>query len=464
MALWGGRFTQAADQRFKQFNDSLRFDYRLAEQDIVGSVAWSKALVTVGVLSAAEQQQLEEALNVLLEEGRANPQQILASDAEDIHSWVEGKLIDKVGQLGKKLHTGRSRNDQVATDLKLGCKDTVVELLSANRQLQSALVETAQQNQDAVMPGYTHLQRAQPVTFAHWCLAYVEMLARDERRLQDALKRLDVSPLGCGALAGTAYEIDREQLAGWLGFASATRNSLDSVSDRDHVLELLSDASIGMVHLSRFADDLIFFNSGEANFVELSDRVTSGSSLMPQKKNPDALELIRGKCGRVQGALTGMMMTLKGLPLAYNNEMHVDKEAVCGAIDTVKQCLEVFTPMFSTMTLRRDNMRKAASRGFINATDCADYLTKKGVPFRDAYKTVGRLVNQCIKADETLETMTMRDFAAISNKFGDDVYDALDLRTCVAERKVIGGPAPQEVTRQFDKICKFIAEVEYDEA
>lgn len=309
MALWGGRFTQAADQRFKQFNDSLRFDYRLAEQDIVGSVAWSKALVTVGVLTAEEQAQLEEALNVLLEDVRARPQQILESDAEDIHSWVEGKLIDKVGQLGKKLHTGRSRNDQVATDLKLWCKDTVGELLTANRQLQSALVETAQNNQDAVMPGYTHLQRAQPVTFAHWCLAYVEMLARDESRLQDALKRLDVSPLGCGALAGTAYEIDREQLAGWLGFASATRNSLDSVSDRDHVLELLSAAAIGMVHLSRFAEDLIFFNTGEAGFVELSDRVTSGSSLMPQKKNPDALELIRGKCGRVQGALTGMMMT-----------------------------------------------------------------------------------------------------------------------------------------------------------
>ena len=258
MALWGGRFTQAADQRFKQFNDSLRFDYRLAEQDIVGSVAWSKALVTVGVLTAEEQQQLEEALNNLLEEVRLDPQQILQSDAEDIHSWVEGKLIDKVGQLGKKLHTGRSRNDQVATDLKLWCKETVGELLAANRQLQSALVDTAQNNQDAVMPGYTHLQRAQPVTFAHWCLAYVEMLARDESRLQDTLTRLDVSPLGSGALAGTAYEIDREQLAGWLGFASATRNSLDSVSDRDHVLELLSNASIGMVHLSRFAEDLIF--------------------------------------------------------------------------------------------------------------------------------------------------------------------------------------------------------------
>ncbi|MGO1239324.1 MAG: argininosuccinate lyase, partial [Hafnia alvei] len=318
MALWGGRFSQAADQRFKQFNDSLRFDYRLAEQDITGSVAWSKALVTVNVLTVEEQQKLENALGVLLEEVQANPEAILASDAEDIHSWVETQLINKVGDLGKKLHTGRSRNDQVATDLKLWCKNEIGELLLAVQQLQQALVVTAEANQDAVMPGYTHLQRAQPVTFAHWCLAYAEMLARDESRLHDTLKRLDVSPLGCGALAGTAYPIDREQLAEWLGFASATRNSLDSVSDRDHVLELLSNASIGMVHLSRFAEDLIFFNSGEANFVELSDRVTSGSSLMPQKKNPDALELIRGKCGRVQGALTGMMMTLKGLPLAYN--------------------------------------------------------------------------------------------------------------------------------------------------
>lgn len=284
MALWGGRFSQEADQRFKQFNDSLRFDYRLAQQDIIGSVAWSKALVTVGVLSEAEQQSLEQALNALLKEVQDDPERILQSDAEDIHSWVEGKLIDKVGDLGKKLHTGRSRNDQVATDLKLWCKDQVALLLEAVVELQKALVITAENNQDAVMPGYTHLQRAQPVTFAHWCLAYSEMLARDESRLKDTLKRLDVSPLGCGALAGTAYDIDREQLASWLGFSSATRNSLDTVSDRDHVLELLSDASIGMVHLSRFAEDLIFFNSGEAGFVELSDKVTSGSSLMPQRK------------------------------------------------------------------------------------------------------------------------------------------------------------------------------------
>ena len=295
-------------------------------------------------------------------------------------------------------------------------------------------------------------------------MAYANMLKRDVSRLQDCYERMDEMPLGSGALASTTYPIDRDFVRQQLGFARLTDNSLDGVSDRDYCVELLSALSILMMHLSRLSEEIISWCSWEFKFVELDDAYSTGSSIMPQKKNPDVCELIRGKTGRVYGALTTMLTVLKGLPLAYNKDMQEDKEAVFGAIDTVKQCLEVFTPMFSTMTLRRDNMRKAASRGFINATDCADYLTKKGVPFRDAYKTVGRLVNQCIKADETLETMTMRDFAAISNKFGDDVYDALDLRTCVAERKVIGGPAPQEVTRQIDKIDKFIAEVEDDEA
>ncbi|QJT83496.1 argininosuccinate lyase [Kosakonia sp. MUSA4] len=447
MALWGGRFTQAADQRFKQFNDSLRFDYRLAEQDIVGSVAWSKALVTVGVLTQAEQLQLEEALNNLLQEVQADPQQILQSDAEDIHSWVEGKLIDKVGQLGKKLHTGRSRNDQVATDLKLWCKDTISELLLANRQLQSALVVTAENNQDAVMPGYTHLQRAQPVTFAHWALAYVEMLSRDESRLQDSLKRLDVSPLGCGALAGTAYEIDREQLAGWLGFASATRNSLDSVSDRDHVLELLSDASIGMVHLSRFAEDLIFFNSGEAGFVELSDRVTSGSSLMPQKKNPDALELIRGKCGRVQGALTGMMMTLKGLPLAYNKDMQEDKEGLFDALDTWLDCLHMAALVLDGIQVKRPRCQEAAQQGYANATELADYLVAKGVPFREAHHIVGEAVVEAIRQAKPLEALALTDLQKFSTVIGDDVYPVLSLQSCLDKRAAKGGVSPLQVAQ-----------------
>lgn len=447
MALWGGRFTQAADQRFKQFNDSLRFDYRLAEQDIIGSVAWSKALVTVNVLTQDEQQQLEAALNTLLDEVREDPEQILQSDAEDIHSWVEGQLIDKVGALGKKLHTGRSRNDQVATDLKLWCKVQIEALLGATRDLQQALVVTAEANQDAVMPGYTHLQRAQPVTFAHWCLAYVEMLARDESRLQDTLKRLDVSPLGCGALAGTAYEIDRQQLAGWLGFASATRNSLDTVSDRDHVLELLSDAAIGMVHLSRFAEDMIFFNTGEAGFIELSDKVTSGSSLMPQKKNPDALELIRGKCGRVQGALTGMMMTLKGLPLAYNKDMQEDKEGLFDALDTWLDCLHMSVLVLEGLQVKRPRCQEAAEQGYANSTELADYLVAKGVPFREAHHIVGEVVVAAIGQGVALEALSLAQLQQFSAVIGEDVYPILALQSCLDKRNAQGGVSPQQVAR-----------------
>ncbi|WP_187506078.1 argininosuccinate lyase [Pantoea agglomerans] len=447
MALWGGRFTQAADQRFKQFNDSLRFDYRLAEQDIIGSVAWSKALVTVNVLTQDEQQQLEAALNTLLDEVREDPEQILQSDAEDIHSWVEGQLIDKVGALGKKLHTGRSRNDQVATDLKLWCKVQIEALLSATRDLQQALVVTAEANQDAVMPGYTHLQRAQPVTFAHWCLAYVEMLARDESRLQDTLKRLDVSPLGCGALAGTAYEIDRQQLAGWLGFASATRNSLDTVSDRDHVLELLSDAAIGMVHLSRFAEDMIFFNTGEAGFIELSDKVTSGSSLMPQKKNPDALELIRGKCGRVQGALTGMMITLKGLPLAYNKDMQEDKEGLFDALDTWLDCLHMSVLVLDGLQVKRPRCQEAAEQGYANSTELADYLVAKGVPFREAHHIVGEVVVAAIGQGVALEALSLAQLQQFSAVIGEDVYPILALQSCLDKRNAQGGVSPQQVAR-----------------
>jgi len=447
MALWGGRFTQAADQRFKQFNDSLRFDYRLAEQDIIGSVAWSKALVTVNVLTQDEQQQLDAALNTLLDEVRASPEQILQSDAEDIHSWVEGQLIDKVGALGKKLHTGRSRNDQVATDLKLWCKVQIEALLGATRDLQQALVVTAEANQDAVMPGYTHLQRAQPVTFAHWCLAYVEMLARDESRLQDTLKRLDVSPLGCGALAGTAYEIDRQQLAGWLGFASATRNSLDTVSDRDHVLELLSDAAIGMVHLSRFAEDMIFFNTGEAGFIELSDKVTSGSSLMPQKKNPDALELIRGKCGRVQGALTGMMMTLKGLPLAYNKDMQEDKEGLFDALDTWLDCLHMSVLVLDGLQVKRPRCQEAAEQGYANSTELADYLVAKGVPFREAHHIVGEVVVAAIGQGVALEALSLAQLQQFSTVISDDVYPILALQSCLDKRNARGGVSPQQVAR-----------------
>lgn len=457
MALWGGRFSQAADQRFKYFNDSLRFDYRLAEQDIIGSIGWSKALVTVNVLSADEQQRLEVALNELLISVQHDPQQILQSDAEDIHSWVEQQLIAKVGDLGKKLHTGRSRNDQVATDLKLWCKVEVDSLMQGIHHLQVQLVHTAEKYQDAVMPGYTHLQRAQPVTFAHWCLAYFEMLGRDKSRLQDALARLNTSPLGSGALAGTAYPIDRDLLASNLGFACATNNSLDSVSDRDHVMELLSCASISMNHLSRFAEDLIIFNSGEANFVELSDRVTSGSSLMPQKKNPDALELIRGKAGRVMGALTGAMMTFKGLPLAYNKDMQEDKEGLFDALDTWHDCLSMAALVLEDIKINYPRCLEAAKQGYSNATELADYLVAKGVPFREAHHIVGEVVVAAIAQQKALEELTIDDFKQFSQVIEQDVYAILSIESCLNKRCAKGGVAPQQIALAINHAKAMIA-------
>ncbi len=445
MALWGGRFTQAADKRFKDFNDSLRFDYRLAEQDIEGSIGWSKALVTAGVLTAQEQQTLEKALEDLLIEVRSNPQGILQDDAEDIHSWVESKLIDKVGNLGKKLHTGRSRNDQVALDIKMWCKQRVIELQRSVRELQRKLVETAENNQHAVMPGYTHLQRAQPITFAHWCMAYVEMLDRDYSRLQDAYQRMNTCPLGSGALAGTAYAIDRDVLAQDLGFAMATRNSLDSVSDRDHIIELLSTASLSMVHLSRFAEDMIIFNSGEADFVELSDRVTSGSSLMPQKKNPDACELIRGKAGRVVGALTGMLMTVKGLPLAYNKDMQEDKEGIFDALDTWQDCLDMATFVLDDIKVNVERTKEAALKGYSNATELADYLVAKGVPFRDSHHIVGETVVYAIKEHKGLEDLSIAEFRQFSDVVAEDVYEILSLQSCLDKRCAKGGVSPLRV-------------------
>ena len=451
MALWGGRFTQAADKRFKDFNDSLRFDYRLAEQDIEGSIGWSKALVKVGVLSADEQRQLERALNELLIEVQSNPQAILQDDAEDIHSWVESKLIDKVGNLGKKLHTGRSRNDQVALDIKMWCKQQVTELQYALRDLQAKLVETAENNQHAVMPGYTHLQRAQPITFAHWCMAYVEMLERDYSRLSDAYRRMNSCPLGSGALAGTAYAVDREQLAQDLGFASATRNSLDSVSDRDHIIELLSTASLSMVHLSRFAEDMIIFNSGEADFVELSDRVTSGSSLMPQKKNPDACELIRGKAGRVVGALAGMLMTVKGLPLAYNKDMQEDKEGIFDALDTWYDCLTMAAFVLEDIQVNVERTREAALKGYSNATELADYLVAKGVPFRDSHHIVGETVVYAIKVHKGLEDLSLEEFRQFSDVVSDDVYEILSLQSCLDKRCAKGGVSPLRVAEAIQE-------------
>jgi argininosuccinate lyase/amino-acid N-acetyltransferase len=445
MALWGGRFSQAADVKFKLFNDSLKFDYRLAEQDIIGSIAWSKALQSVDVLTTDEQVSLEAALNELLLSVQANPEQVLQSDAEDIHSWVETQLIKRVGDLGKKLHTGRSRNDQVATDLKLWCKKTAQELIVHLDTLESKLVELARIHQSVVLPGYTHLQRAQPVTFSHWCLAYLEMLERDHSRLEGCLKRLNTCPLGSGALAGTAYAMDRTALAHSLGFARATRNSLDSVSDRDHVVELMSCATLSMVHLSRMAEDLIFYNSGESAFIEMSDLVTSGSSLMPQKKNPDAMELIRGKSGRVFGSLAGMLMTLKALPLAYNKDMQEDKEGLFDALDTWGDCLEMATMALTDLKVNEERTKEAAQGGYSNATELADYLVAKGIPFREAHHIVGVAVVAAIEKGVPLEELSVEEFKAFSDVIEEDVYPVLTLEATLGARKAQGGVSPEQV-------------------
>ena len=443
MALWGGRFTQEADQKFKFFNDSLRFDYRLALQDIDGSIGWAKAITSVGVLTEGEHQQLVAALKELRAEIEPKIEIILKDDAEDIHSWVESKLIEKVGDLGKKLHTGRSRNDQVAVDMKMWCKAQVIVMQERIRNLQEKLVLTAEVNQHAVMPGYTHLQRAQPITFAHWCMAYFEMLERDHSRLTDAYKRMYTCPLGSGALAGTAYAVDRDALAKDLGFSIGTRNSLDSVSDRDHVLELLSSASISMVHLSRFAEDLIFFNSGESAFLELSDRVTSGSSLMPQKKNPDACELIRGKSGRVFGSLTGLLTTLKGLPLAYNKDMQEDKEGIFDAMETWQACLEIASLVLEDINVNVERTREAAQQGYSNATELADYLVAKGIPFREAHHIVGEAVVYAISKREPLEALSVAEFKQFHAVIDEDVYPILSLESCLEKRCAKGGVNPE---------------------
>lgn len=445
MALWGGRFTQQADAKFKYFNDSLRFDYRLAIQDIEGSIGWAKAITSVGILTEAELEQLIAALKEVRAEVEANLTIILKDDAEDIHSWVESKLIEKVGDLGKKLHTGRSRNDQVALDIKMWCKVQATALQERIRALQERLVSVAEENQNSVMPGYTHLQRAQPVTFAHWCMAYYEMLERDFSRLNDANKRMSTCPLGSGALAGTAYGIDRDLLARDLGFEEATRNSLDSVSDRDHILELLSTAAISMVHLSRFAEDLIIFNSGESGFLEMSDRVTSGSSLMPQKKNPDACELIRGKSGRVFGALTGLLTTLKGLPLAYNKDMQEDKEGIFDALETWQACLEIAELVLVDIQVNTERTREAAQQGYANATELADYLVVKGVPFREAHHIVGEAVVYAISKKEPLEALSISEFQQFHHTISDDVYPILSLESCLEKRCAKGGVNPQRI-------------------
>ena len=445
MSLWGGRFQTGPSELFKHFNDSLPFDYRLVEQDILGSIAWAGGLRQVGVLTADENEALVGALSELHGAVLENPKLPLASDAEDVHTWVEIQLIEMVGDLGKKLHTGRSRNDQVATDLKLWCKSQVSLLGNALMELINQLVDVADQYDDVVMPGYTHLQRAQPILFSHWCLAYVEMLTRDHSRIHDLIKRLDTCPLGCGALAGTTYEIDREALAKHLGFARATRNSLDTVSDRDHVVELMSVASLGMVHLSRMAEDLIFYNSGEAGFIELSDQVTSGSSLMPQKKNPDGLELIRGKSGRVFGGLTAILSTLKALPLAYNKDMQEDKEGLFDALPTWLNCLQMARLCLVDIKLNRERMARAAQGGYANSTELADYLVARGIPFREAHHISGQLVQVASAQQLPLEELPLAEFQKVSADIEQDVYAVLPLKICLEKRAALGGTSLERV-------------------
>ena len=447
MALWGGRFKGQPSLQFKKFNDSLPVDYRMAVQDIVGSIAWAHSIHEVGVIDDDELLRLTAALQELKVSVEENPKQILLSDAEDIHSWVEIQLIEKTGDLGKKLHTGRSRNDQVATDLKLWCKETGGDLLFALVNLQQAMMNLAEREKDTVLPGYTHLQRAQPITFGHWCLAYVEMFNRDIGRLKDALYRLDVSPLGSGALAGTAYPIDRNALANRLGFRTATMNSLDAVSDRDHVIELLAAASISMMHLSRFAEDLIFYNSGEAGFVEMSDLVSSGSSLMPQKKNPDACELIRGKSGRVFGALTGMLTTMKALALAYNKDMQEDKEGLFDALDTWQECMEMAVLVADGLKVNRSRTLAAAQQGYANATELADYLVGKDIPFREAHHIVGEVVLAAIDKGVPLEDLTISQLKEFSDKIEQDVYQHLSIESTLNKREALGGTSRAQVEK-----------------
>ncbi|QCI15748.1 argininosuccinate lyase [Buchnera aphidicola] len=454
MALWGGRFVHESHELFKEFNASLPFDCILLEEDIIASIAWSKTLMKSDILTKDEQIKIESALLVLLEESKDNIKNILLSNCEDIHSWVEKKLIDKIGILGKKLHTGRSRNDQITTDLKLWCRKKIYILLENINNLQKHFILSAESYHNIIMPGYTHLQRAQPITFSYWCLAYVEMLKRDASRLKDLLKRLNISPLGSGALSGTAWKIDREDLALSMGFDSATNNALDSVSDRDYIVELLSSASISMMHLSRFSEDLIFFNSGEANFIELSDSITSGSSLMPQKKNPDALELIRAKCGRVHGSLISILIVLKSLPLSYNKDMQEDKEGLFDSIKTWNDCLCIAILVLKSIKIKHESCRKAAEEGYSNATEIADYLVKKGMTFREAHNISGQLVLRAISEKKSLNNLELSTFKIYSNLIDDDIYKNITLESCLEKRLSKGGVAPFQVYEEIIKAKK----------
>ncbi|MBE6606299.1 MAG: argininosuccinate lyase [Ruminococcaceae bacterium] len=457
MKMWAGRFKKQIDSGVNDFNSSIAFDKVMYKEDIRGSIAHATMLGECGIIEKSEADKIVSALGEILKDIE-NGKVEFTADAEDIHMNIEAILTERIGDTGKRLHTARSRNDQVALDIRMYLIAETARVKASVLGLLEAIYKKACENTDTVMAGYTHLQRAQPVTFAHYILAYSEMLRRDYDRLCDTEKRMNVMPLGSGALASTTYPINRERVAELLGFPAVTRNSIDGVSDRDFAVELASTLSILMMHMSRFSEEIILWCSSEFGFIELDDAFSTGSSIMPQKKNPDVAELVRGKTGRVYGSLITLLTLMKGLPLAYNKDMQEDKEAIFDAIDNTVLSVNVFTSMFETMTVKADVMRRSAAKGFINATDCADYLVKKGLPFRDAYKAVGTLVARCIELDTTLEQLSMDEYKQICPVFDNDVYDAIDLDTCVNGRKVTGGPAKESVNKQLEILKSFLNE------
>ena len=455
--LWGGRFTKETDKLVYNFNASISFDQKFYKQDIKGSMAHVKMLAKQGILTEEERDQILAGLEGILADVESGKLEI-TSEYEDIHSFVEANLIDRIGDAGKKLHTGRSRNDQVALDMKLYVRDEITEIDALVKEVLVTLEKIMEENIHTYMPGFTHLQKAQPITLAHHMGAYFEMFRRDRSRLADIYKRMNYCPLGSGALAGTTYPLDRAYTAELLGFDGPTLNSMDSVSDRDYVIELLSALSTIMMHLSRFSEEIIIWNTNEYQFVDIDDAYSTGSSIMPQKKNPDIAELVRGKTGRVYAALMSMLTTMKGIPLAYNKDMQEDKELTFDAIDTVKGCLALFNGMLSTMHFKKDRMENSAKNGFTNATDAADYLVGKGVPFRDAHGIVGRLVLYCIDKGISLDDMKLEEYKAISPVFEDDIYDAISMKNCVERRNTIGAPGADAMQAVIEQNKKYLQE------
>lgn len=457
MKLWGGRFTKETDELVHNFNASISFDKRLYKQDIAGSIAHITMLETQGILTNDERKQIQEGLTGILKDLESGALKITA-EHEDIHSFVEANLIERIGAPGKKLHTGRSRNDQVALDMKLYTRDETVILQDLLKELLTTIHNIMKENTETFMPGFTHLQKAQPVTLAHHFGAYFEMFRRDRSRLQDIYNRMNYCPLGSGALAGTTYPLDRDETARLLHFDGPTQNSMDSVSDRDYLIELLSALSTIMMHLSRFCEEIIVWNSNEYQFIEIDDAYSTGSSIMPQKKNPDIAELVRGKTGRVYGALISLLTTMKGIPLAYNKDMQEDKELAFDAIDTVKDCLSLFDGMISTMKFNKQTMEASAKNGFTNATDAADYLVNHGVPFRDAHGIIGQLVLVCLEKNISLDQLPLEEYKKISPVFKEDIYDAISIKTCVEKRNTIGAPGQSAMKRVLEINKKYLQE------